>query len=218
MRIHLKTNGSTVLVPYNYQNILTSAIHRWLGKNKLHDNLSLYSFSWLNGGFPVKEGFIFKNGANFFISFYQNDILKELIDGIKKKPDILQNLKVNEIIVQEVPDFKEREVFFLASPVFIKRTENGKETHYTWDNEKSDDLLSETMRNKLKEAGLNNDGLTIKFDRTYKAPKTKIIYYNKIGNRVNICPVIIKGTPEQLKFAWNVGVGNSTGIGFGALK
>jgi CRISPR/Cas system endoribonuclease Cas6 (RAMP superfamily) len=30
--------------------------------------------------------------------------------------------------------------------------------------------------------------------------------------------VIIKGTPEQLAFAWNVGLGNSTGIGFGALN
>ena len=28
----------------------------------------------------------------------------------------------------------------------------------------------------------------------------------------------LKGSPEQIAFAWDVGVGNSTGIGFGALK
>ncbi|MGN9307593.1 CRISPR-associated endoribonuclease Cas6 [Enterococcus faecium] len=56
------------------------------------------------------------------------------------------------------------------------------------------------------------------FDRTYYAAKTKLVYYKNIGNKTSICPVIIEGTPEQIAFAWNVGVGNSTGIGFGALK
>jgi CRISPR/Cas system endoribonuclease Cas6 (RAMP superfamily) len=35
---------------------------------------------------------------------------------------------------------------------------------------------------------------------------------------VNWCPIIIKGKPETKLFAWNVGLGNSTGIGFGAIK
>ena len=41
---------------------------------------------------------------------------------------------------------------------------------------------------------------------------------NGIKNKASICPVIVKGTSEQIAFAWNVGVGNSTGIGFGALN
>ncbi len=80
------------------------------------------------------------------------------------------------------------------------------------------DLLTETLKRKLKIAGLPDDKINVSFQSDYSGAKTKIIYYNNIGNKVNICPVIIEGTPEQIAFAWNVGVGNSTSIGFGALK
>jgi CRISPR-associated endoribonuclease Cas6 len=45
-----------------------------------------------------------------------------------------------------------------------------------------------------------------------------MIIYKGIANKANWCPVIIKGRPETKLFAWNVGLGNSTGIGFGAIK
>jgi CRISPR-associated endoribonuclease Cas6 len=67
-------------------------------------------------------------------------------------------------------------------------------------------------------AGLQDNTLDIRFDTSYSGAKTKLISYGKIKNRVSVCPIIIKGTPETKAFAWNVGVGNSTGIGFGALK
>lgn len=50
MQIHLKITESDKIIPFNYQPILTGAIHKWIGKNEIHDELSLYSFSWLNGG------------------------------------------------------------------------------------------------------------------------------------------------------------------------
>jgi CRISPR-associated endoribonuclease Cas6 len=71
---------------------------------------------------------------------------------------------------------------------------------------------------KLRKAGLSDEDANISFQKDYPGAKTKIIHYNNIGNRVNVCPVVIEGSPEQIAFAWNVGVGNSTGIGFGALK
>jgi hypothetical protein len=43
------------------------------------------------------------------------------------------------------------------------------------------------------------------------------LWYRNISMRVNKCPVIIKGRPETKSFAWNVGIGNSTGIGLGAI-
>jgi CRISPR-associated endoribonuclease Cas6 len=63
-----------------------------------------------------------------------------------------------------------------------------------------------------------DDNLEIRFEKNYSKAKTKLIAYNGIKNKTNWCPVIIKGKPETKFFAWNVGLGNSTGIGFGAIK
>ncbi len=218
MRLHIKTKSSSKNLPYNYQPILTGAIHKWLGENEFHNDISLYSFSWLKGGEARKTGLDFHQGTSFFISSYNPEFLKKVIGGIQNDPSIAHGLVVKEVIIQDDPEFSNEERFFCASPVFIKRTENNKEIHHTFHEEESSKHLTDTLKTKLKKVGLPDQKVSVQFDKTYHSPKTKVIYYNKIGNRVNLCPVIIKGTPEQIVFAWNVGVGNSTGIGFGALR
>jgi CRISPR-associated endoribonuclease Cas6 len=73
------------------------------------------------------------------------------------------------------------------------------------------------MQHKLAVAGLPQD-ISIAFDRTYHKAKTKLVSIKGIQSRANECPVIIKGAPELINFAWNVGIGHSTGSGFGALN
>ncbi len=219
MRLHLRTSKTLELVPFNYQNYLTGALHKWIGKNDLHDDrLSLYSFSWLNGGKALEQGLKFENGAHFFISVHDQRLLKNIIQGVRENPEIAFGLVVNEMVIQEDPIFEYEHKFSAASPVFIKRKIDGKEKHYEYQDQESPALLTETLKNKLRKANLNDANVSVQFDLNYSIARTKVIYYNKIGNKVNICPVIIKGTPEQILFAWNVGIGNSTGIGFGAIK
>lgn len=218
MRLHLRTTKTLELVPFNYQNILTGALHKWIGRNSVHDGLSLYSFSWLNGGQATKLGLRFGQGAHFFISTHDKLLLNQIIKGIRQEPEIAYGLIVNEIIIEEDPNFGEEHKFTAASPIFIKRRINDTEKHFEYQEAESAALLTETLKNKLKKAGLNDKGVSVQFDLDYSYPKVKVIYYNEIGNKANICPVIIKGSPEQILFAWNVGIGNSTGIGFGAIK
>lgn len=59
--------------------------------------------------------------------------------------------------------------------------------------------------------------MKVSFDKNYFNPKTKLVRINGIDSRANFCPVIIEGNPEAIRFAWNVGVGHSTGCGFGAI-
>ena len=218
MRIHIRCISNGELIPFNYHPMVTGAMHKWIGKNEIHDDVSLYSFSWLMGGTASKEGLRFNDGARFFISSFDREVLKRIIGGIQSDPSIGHGLSVSEVILQEEPAFQTEASFFCASPVLVKRRVNEKEVHYTFDNEESDKYLTETLKTKLKKAGLSDEGVMVKFDRDYRAPRIKVIYYNKVGNKVNLCPVKITGTSEQIAFAWNVGVGNSTGIGFGALK
>jgi CRISPR-associated endoribonuclease Cas6 len=218
MRIHLSITKNRSIVPFDHVPSLVGALHKWLGKNEWHNQISLYSFSWLKGGTRGNNGLYFPRGADWFISSYDMPLVKRLIQGIQNDPIINYGLVVNGVTIQEDPDFKEIHSFTLASPVLIKRNDGEKTRHFLFSDKESDELLTETLTTKLEKAGLNTSGIRVAFNKDYAAPKTKLVTYNGIGNKASICPVTITGTPEQIAFAWNVGIGNSTGIGFGALN
>jgi CRISPR-associated endoribonuclease Cas6 len=219
MRLYLTLTKNGQTIPFNYQPYLTGAIHKWLGKrNAEHDALSLYSFSWLQNVSVKKSGIVIKEDSYFFISSYDDEFAKRILKGIVQSPKVCFGSSVSDIEIIETPFFQREHTFFAASPVFIKRRIDNNEKHITYENPSSSLYLTETLEKKLQTANLSTEGVTVKFDDTFTNARTKIISYNEIGNRVTICPVIVKGSPEQIAFAWNVGVGNSTGIGFGALK
>jgi CRISPR/Cas system endoribonuclease Cas6 (RAMP superfamily) len=58
----------------------------------------------------------------------------------------------------------------------------------------------------------------VRFDRGSPGARTKLIDFKGIKNRGSVCPVIVEGTPQAVQFAWTVGVGHSTGCGFGYLR
>ncbi len=218
MRINLKLSPNTKKVPFDYQRHLVGAFHKWIGENLIHDDVSLYSLSWLIGGKMVREGFDFKYGAEWFVSTYDPILLKTLISGIHQDPEINFGLTVQEITISEDPSVESIQKFHLNSPIFIKRKAGDRQQYYFYSDEESNMLMTQTLQTKLKKAGLNSEGVHVSFDKTYRNPKTKIITYSGVDCRASMCPIIIEGSQEQVKFAWNVGIGNSTGIGFGALK
>jgi CRISPR-associated endoribonuclease Cas6 len=178
----------------------------------------LYSFSRLEGGKATPKGLEFEKGTSFLFSSHYPDLIKKMISGIQSDPSMFNGLAVSEIIIQEDPDFSGRNLFFSASPIFIKRKVEERVEHILFFDPRASDCLKETLQTKMKEAGITDDSLKIRFDETYPKAGTKKITYKGIENRANWCPVIIEGKPETKLFAWNVGVGNSTGIGFGAIK
>lgn len=219
MRLYLKLSKNIEIIPFNYQHLLTGAIHKWIGKgNNEHGDISLYSFSWLQNVKTNNKGISLTRDSYFFISAFDGALIKAILKGILDEPEVCCSSKVLDVQIMETPEFGTREHFLSASPIFIKRRFDNEERHIVFDDESSGKYLTETMRKKLSVAGLAREGLSIEFDKNYSNPQTKLIHYKNIKNRTNICPVIIKGTPEQIAFAWDVGVGNSTGIGFGSLK
>lgn len=75
MRLYLTLSPSAQLVPFNHQPKITGAIHKWLGENEVHDATSLYFFSWLQGGRGTKSGISFQQGASFFISCVEEEMV-----------------------------------------------------------------------------------------------------------------------------------------------
>jgi CRISPR-associated endoribonuclease Cas6 len=220
MRLYLKLSRNKETIPFNYQPNLTGAIHKWIGgQNDVHDAMSLYSFSWLqNVTVRSDKGVNLTADSYFFISAYDEQLVRQLVKGIMHDPSVCYGSHVSDVQIANEPAFSNQQTFFCASPVFIRRRIENTEKHITYEHPQSSMYLTDTLAKKLKAAGRAAEGVLVKFDDSYANPKTKIIRYNSIGNRVSMCPVIVEGTSEQIAFAWNVGVGNSTGIGFGALK
>ncbi|MFA8451249.1 MAG: CRISPR-associated endoribonuclease Cas6 [Bacteroidales bacterium] len=219
MRLHLVLEGTSSPIPFNYQHKLTGVLHKWLGQNDLHDKISLYSFSQLDGGKAQNGHLNFEYGGKWFISIWEKQYAKQLIDGIQRDPDMFLGLQVREVILQEDPDLSEKTFFQVASPVHIKHTEERTVRFILFNDPTSTDYLTATLKHKMKQAGMPEDEtLNVRFDTSYPKAKTKLITYKDVKNKCNWCPIIIEGKPESKAFAWNVGVGNSTGIGFGAIK
>jgi CRISPR-associated endoribonuclease Cas6 len=220
MRIHLKITRNKEIVPFSYQENLVSALHRWLGKdNEYHNQLSLYSMSWLSYGKQKEGGLDFPKGTSWFISAFDDEMIKTIVRGIYKEPLIGFGMKVSELLVQVTPEFSSQQKFTVASPVLVKDKVEGSKNakFYFYDEQRANELLTKTLQNKLRKAGLAEEGAQVMFDTHYHAPKVKKATYKGIENKGSVCPVLVQGSSEQIAFAWNVGVGHSTGIGFGAL-
>ncbi|MDR1646213.1 MAG: CRISPR-associated endoribonuclease Cas6 [Tannerellaceae bacterium] len=218
MRLHLNTDSNKEFVSFNYQPKLVGVLHKWIGPNDLHGNPALYSFSWLTKAEAGKSGLSYPSGAKIFISFHDDEYLKRVVKTILKDPGMCFGMKVVDITIEENPDLSQRSAFQCASPIFIHRNDGRKDTHYTFEDPEAGSLLEETLRHKMKLAGLPEDeSLKIRFDASTHGARIKIVDYRGIKNRVSICPVIMEGKPETKVFAWNVGLGNSTGIGFGSI-
>lgn len=218
MRIHLKIYSGNNTIPFSHQHLLVGTIHKWIGWNEQHGKMALFSFSRLEKGEASQKGLKLGKYSIFFISAHDDAMIKTLIKGIQTDPEMFNGLSVNEIVIEENPNLSEKNCFYLASPVLIKRNVGEKIKHYIFNDADANKYLKETMQNKMKVAGIDDDSFDIKFDNSYAMPSTKLIDYDGVKNRANWCPVLIKGKPETKLFIWNVGVGNSTGIGFGAIK
>lgn len=221
MRIILKVSPSREVVPFNHLPVLAGVLHKWLGpNNEEHGGLSLYSFSWLQGAQFSPLGLRFPKGADWHLSALDGDFLARSIHGILSKPELRWGMRVEQCQLATPPVFTDGEEarFLCASPIFIKRSiDRTSDKHYLYTDPESDALLTQTLQHKLRAAGMDDSGVEVRFDRSYPKARTQKVMYGPIGNMANYCPVLIKGAAEQLAFAWTVGMGSSTGIGFGAL-
>ncbi len=221
MRLHFHLSPNQQPVPFDYQHFLTGAFHKWLGSsNPLHDALSLYSLSWLDGSTMRHGALEFPRGARWFISLHDESLIDAIVSNALNDPEVCCGMRVTKIEQQTTPRFAARQAFKVGSPVLAKSNEtDGKIKHYIYSDPEADATLTATLRHKLDAAGFGapHNQATVSFDKTYRNPKTKLVHIKQTANRASICPVIIEGTPEAVQFAWNVGVGHGTGSGFGCL-
>ncbi|MEJ7714031.1 MAG: CRISPR-associated endoribonuclease Cas6 [Pyrinomonadaceae bacterium] len=221
MRLHFDLSPNQQPVPFAYQHYLTGAFHKWLGpENQLHDALSLYSLSWLDGSLMRRGALEFPRGAKWFISFHNESLIERIVNSALADPEVCCGMRVTRIEQQATPHFGDRYTFKVGSPVLARSKEvDGKVKHFIYSDPEADATLTTALRHKIDAAGLGapHNGVTVSFDRTYRNPKTKLVTIKDIHSRASVCPVVVESTPQALGLAWNVGIGHSTGSGFGCL-
>lgn len=219
MRIYLKLSKEDKSIPFNYQELLTGVIHKWIGKNNdIHGKAGHYSFSWIQNTGANKKGISLKDDAYFFIGTYEESLLKQIVKGVLEDPVMFHGVKVIDVQIKNIPKFNSFEKFLMASPVLLKMKDENRIKHITLEDDNFEQVLTESFKNKLEKANLNPEGVSIRLNPETNFRQTKLVTYKGIKNKTSLAPIIIEGTPEQIAFAWCVGLGNSTGIGFGALK
>lgn len=219
MRIYLRLSPNTEPVPFNYQQNLVGAFHKWLGQNELHDDISLYSLSWLSHGQRRGNALDFPGGSTFYVSAPTDGLLATMVKGVFNGHQINWGMEVQEVTIQRTPDFGSFHRFIAQSPILVKRQREGeKHYHYYFPSDSdTNKLLTHTLQQKLKRLSLPSN-VSVAFDPDFPSPRVKKIRYKDIDIKATYCPVIVQGDPRSVQFAWEVGVGNSTGIGFGALR
>jgi len=105
-----------------------------------------------------------------------------------------------------------------------QRRDDGSREYLLFGEERADSALTRTLRAKMDAAklGVNPKDVQVRFDRGCDEAGTKLATIKKGGHEIqhkgSVCPVIVEGPPGAARFAWNVGIGELTGSGFGALK
>lgn len=227
MRIQIVLSPNIQPVPFSYLHDLRHALHKWLGPNDIHDDLSLYSLGWLKGGKRISSKYLhFEYGATWNLGFYDSDLGWELAKGIIADKHLAYGMMVEKALEIPMPRFESPARLVIDGAVLVRdRRPDGSRECILWNDIRSEVLLTQILIQKMQKVGLaeKHQAVRVQFDRSYPKAEHKVMTVKRMSNgkdiqhKGSVCPVIIEGTPEAIQFAWLVGVGELTGSGFGAL-
>jgi len=221
MRIKLLLSPSSDTLPINNQHIVNSFIHRALGNdNKYHNKKSDYSVSSLQGGKWIKgtQDISFENGGYITISSLDKKFFDDILIGAYTTPFY------NDINVVSM-DFIDEEFyngwnhFATLSPFLIKQYNSKKEYKFlTLDNTNFESEVKEYLINKLSKINpkLDLSDFDVKIPNNPKHKVKKVLVKNTT-NKANQCQISIHTNKRVAKLLYNIGIGQSTGSGFGVV-
>lgn len=207
-----KTN---VTLPIVCQKELNSFIYRTLGdNNKYHDSFSDYSISSIQGGkLYNKNELKFIDNPYIIITSLNNEFINDMIVGLEKRKYDFFGMKYKKMEISEFMPNKRFDIINTISPVIVKLN-NRK---ISIDNELFIQTLKQNCIDKLKHKGVEDETFDIFIRNKHKTKKKYII----VGDVFNICTNIslyVYGKPNTRKILYNMGLGGSTGSGFGTIK
>lgn len=229
MKLKIEFSKNTEPVPFTYVTNLNGYLHKVLGSNnEYHDDISLYSTSFLHGGkiSRDKKFLEFRNGAAWYVSSPDSQFITDFINNVYQNTEFAFGMKLQKVEIIETEPICEGEfyLFRTMSPILLKQRdfETRKNIYYTYEDDvkTTSELMKSIILKKAEKAGIemNSDDFDISFNYEYQQKKIKWITIKTVNNKTSVCPVFLRTSkPEIAEFISAVGIGHSTGSGFGFL-
>lgn len=222
MRIIIRFTNNNVPVPINNQSDINYYIHKSLGENnKYHDLKNDYCISNLYGGKLTedKKHLNFQDGGYITVTSKNEEFLNDIITSIVGNQTLKWGMefKMFDFVKEEFVDGWNH--FATLSPFIIKKYYDKKNYSFSTLND-SDfvDVVKNHTINKLKkiypDVSLTDFGIKIK---QHKSHKIKKIMVKNVVNIANQCQIDIFCSASVAEKIYNLGIGQSTGCGFGTI-
>lgn len=218
MRVKITFNQNNCIIPINNIDAQNSFLHKILGSNNIyHDIFSEYSVSSLQGGKLDKStgNLIFSESPYIYVSSLNYFFLNNLLNPLNSTNETLCGMTVNDY---SIDDFKVNKFFdkiLTISPILLKNKENRSITFK--DNEWLS-LLKDNCIKKLEKLGIYDNTFDIEIRNAHKAKTKKIQVSNNAFAISSMISLIVYGKQETRYSLYCLGLGKSTGSGFGAIK
>lgn len=217
-RLRINLTQPTVDVPVNNQHNLNGFIHESFGKeNPYHNSFSNYSISSLQGGKlnSDKKTLNFANEKPHFFISGDNDFLVYAVNAFITTKASMFGMKFES--VGAFDDFKLNKYFddiITISPIIVKNKQNRKIT--VADNDFLDCLIL-NCKQKLLYSGIEDPTFKMEIINPHKS-KSKCIWVGNVFNHCSNVRLRVYGKKKTRETLYNMGLGGSTGSGFGSVK
>lgn len=230
MRVIINFTENKELVPIVNQSMINSYIHKCIGvNNEYHDTKSNYCISSLYGGKlnDDKKTLSFKNGGHIAVTSNDEIFLDLIISGVMTNPNLFWGMEfINFDFIKEDfigSDFKKKidmwHYFSTLSPFIIKKySDKSKYTFSTLNDEDFEETVKNHVITKLSKIyeGINLKDFNLIIPKNDSHKVKKILVKNVI-NKANQCQIAIFCKPDVAEKIYNMGIGQSTGSGFGTI-
>ena len=222
MRIKINFSKNTRPVAIANQSQVNGYIHKCLGAdNKYHDAVNNYAVSSLMGGRlnDDRQTLSFDKGGYITVSSNDPEFINTLLMGVLSNQEFTCGMKfagvdpVNETFINGWNHFA------TLSPFLIKEYTSKDEYKFlTLNDPNFGQKVKSYLVNKLTkinpELNLKNFDVNIPNNTSHKVKK---IMVKNVVNHANQCHISINCDKKVAELLYNIGIGQSTGSGFGTI-
>lgn len=218
--VYLEKTNKTI--PFNNQHKMNGFVNAIIGKNnKYHDKYSDYSVSSILGGHisDDKSGLIFDEEPYIQVTSMNVEFLNMFIDNLldefdKKEADFFGLHPTRYNVFDYQISQRGYDVVKTNSPILLK-DENGKKI--TCKDANWIDVLNSHCKKKLLNNGVNDNTFEI-IAKNKSALRNKMIMVGETFNPCTNAVFCVYGRKNTRNTLYNLGIGNSTGSGFGSVS
>jgi CRISPR-associated endoribonuclease Cas6 len=221
MRIKIEFKVNNVALPIANQEIVNSYVHRIIGANNpYHNAKNDYSVSSLMGGKLVGDKIIFKDKAYLVFSSLNMEFMNTILMNLITSSEVLYDgIKFSNIVPIGEEFMNGWNHFATLSPFLIKQYVDKKTyTFITLNDDNFEVLVKEYLKNKLLkiDPALDLKNFDVRIPK-HDNHKVKKILVKNVINHANQCHISIFCDKKIAELLYNIGIGQSTGSGFGTI-